>query len=343
MGVVLGLIPVTNPVPTMIFKTLICLKSRNALIMSCHFRAVEVGKQAGDIIHAALCRHGALEDLIQLVPPPISRRKTAMFMNHPDVSFILATGGPSMVRAAYSSGTPAIGVGCGNAPVLICSDADLDTVAETVIASKSFDCGVICGSENNLVLDASIRDRFVSALEAHGAAILTPDQVRQLSDCALVNEGRHLNPVVIGKPARSILEQAGIDAGEQVRLIVVPLETSEVHSPWAHEKLAPIVSLITARDCEDGLQICRRILQNQGTGHTAIIHTRDQGFAERFGVEMPVSRSLVNCPGSQGCIGLSNGLAPSLTLGCGTFGGSSTTDNVTYTNLLNVKRIAHAL
>jgi acetaldehyde dehydrogenase/alcohol dehydrogenase len=343
MGVVLGLIPVTNPVPTMVFKTLICLKARNALIMSCHCAAEKVGERACRIMQAAICKHGAPEDLIQLVRPPVSRRKTTLFMMHPDVSFILATGGPSMVRAAYSSGTPAIGVGCGNAPVWVCADADIDTAAGLIIDSKSFDNGVICGSENNLVVDGAVRDAFIEALERHGAAILTPDEIGPFTESAFDMERKFLRRETIGQTAASILDRAGIDRKDPVRLVVVPCDAGALDGVYGREKLAPIVSLFTVDGEAEGFALCKRLLANQGSGHTAIIHTKDSALAERFGVEMPASRVLVNCPGSQGCIGLSNGLTPSLTLGCGTFGGSSTTDNVSFHNVYNVKRIAHAL
>lgn len=343
MGVVLGLIPLTNPVPTLVFKTLICLKSRNALILSCHRNALGVGNQAGEIIQAMLRRHGAPVDLVQWIRERTSRRKTAMFMLHKDVSFILATGGPSMVKAAYSSGTPAIGVGPGNAPVWVYSDADPEAAAQLVINSKSFDNGVICGSENNLVVDASLREAFITALKTHGAAVLTPDEISRFTARIFDPETGRLRREVIGQSAQSIAQAAGIQRDGTIRLIVAPLEQDEVQGPYGREKLAPILSLFTVDGEAEGLALCREILTNEGTGHTAIIHTQDQDLAKRFGLEMPASRILVNCPGSQGCCGIGNGLTPSLTLGCGTLGGTSTTDNVSYSNLLNIKRIARAL
>lgn len=343
MGVVLGLIPLTNPIPTMVFKTLICLKSRNALILSCHRNAQQVGLRAVEIIQDALCRHGAPVDLVQCIPGPSSRTKTSMFMRHKDVSFILATGGPSMVKAAYSSGTPAIGVGPGNAPTWVCADADLDAVAEKVISSKSFDNGVICGSENNLVVDASVREAFIDALKAHGAAVLGPDEIGPFTSHVIDSKAGNLQREVIGQSAESILQRAGIKRHGKVRLIIVPLKRTDVMGPFGAEKLAPILSLFTVEGEEEGFAICKQILAREGSGHTVIIHTADEELAKRFGMAMPVSRILVNCPGSQGCIGMGNGLTPSLTLGCGTYGGTSTTDNVSYGHLLNVKRIAQVL
>ena len=343
MGAVLGLIPLTNPVPTLVFKTLICLKARNALILSCHRNAQGVGSHAGEIIQDVLQKHGAPVDLVQWVKERTSRRTTAMFMRHKDVSFILATGGPSMVKAAYSSGTPAIGVGPGNAPVLICSDADPEAAAEMVVKGKTFDNGVICGSENNLVVDASVREPFIAALKAHGATVLTSDEIDRFMSVAFDAETERLRRELVGQSAQKIAEKAGIKRDDPIRLIVAPLEIDRVDGPCGREKLAPILSLFTVDGVAAGLELCKRILNNEGIGHTAVIHTNDPDLVEQFGLEIPASRILVNCPGSQGCAGICGGLTPSLTLGCGTLGGTSTTDNVSYGNLLNIKRIAHAL
>ncbi len=340
VGVVLGLIPVTNPVPTIVFKTLATLKGRNALILSCHRKALGVGGQACDIICDVLERHGAPRNLVQTIRQRSSRQKTMMFMNHPGVSLILATGGTSMVKAAYSSGTPAIGVGSGNAPVLVCADADLSTAARAVVQSKSFDNGVICGSENNLVVVASIRDDFVKMLEENGAIVLTADEKNRLTAQVLDPDTLRLKNSVVGKSAKSIADSAGIQRRGDIRLIVVPIRQHELQGLYAYEKLAPIVSLSTVSDEVKGIQLCKQILLNQGRGHTAVIYTQDQELMKQFGREIEASRILVNTPASQGCIGIGNGLTPSFTLGCGTFGGNSTTDNVTYKHLLNIKRLA---
>lgn len=343
MGVVLGLIPVTNPVPTLVFKTLICLKARNALILSCHRNAQGVGSRAGEIIQDVLQKHGAPVDLVQWIKERTSRKTTAMFMRHEGVSFILATGGPSMVKAAYSSGTPAIGVGPGNAPVLICSDADTEAAAQMVIEGKSFDNGVICGSENNLVVDESVCEPFIAALKAHGAAVLTPDEIDRFTPVVFDAETGHLRRELVGQSPQAIAEKVRIKRDDPIRLIVAPLDTDQVDGPYGREKLAPILSLFTVDSVDAGLQLCKRILSNEGIGHTAVIHTQNPDLIQQFGLEIPASRILVNCPGSQGCAGICSGLTPSLTLGCGTLGGTSTTDNVSYSNLLNIKRIAQAL
>ena len=340
VGVILGLIPLTNPVPTIVFKTLIALKGRNALIISCHRNALLVGNHATDIIRDVLERHGAPKDLVQSIRQRTSRQKTMMFMNHPDVSLILATVGTSMVKAAYSSGTPAIGVGSGNAPVLICADADLSTVAQMIIQSKSFDNGIICGSENNLVVVASVRDDFIRMLEAHGAIILRPDEKNRFTAQVFEPDYPRLQRSIIGKSAQAIAKSTGIRRNKDFRLIVVPIRQDELQGPYGHEKLAPIVSLSTVNNETEGLQVCKRILNNQGRGHTAVIYTQNPELIEQFGREIEASRILVNTLASQGCIGLGTGLTPSFTLGCGTFGGNSTTDNISYTHLINIKRLA---
>ncbi len=342
VGVVLGIIPVTNPVSTIVFKALICLKGRNALILSCHRDALRVGNMTADLIREVLVRHDAAVDLVQSIRSRTDRRKTAMLMAHPDVSFILATGGPSIVKAAYSSGKPAIGVGAGNAPVLICADADLPAAAEMVVRGKSFDNGIICGSENNLVVVEAARADFLTHLEANGAAILTPDEKHRLAALAFDPSDGHMQRHFVGKSAAYIGKQIGLRRAKEPRVLVVPIGLEEVTGPYGHEKLAPILSLVTVADAEKGIAVCRQILEQQGRGHTAAIHTRDEALARRFGLEMPASRILVNACASQGCIGIGTGLTPSFTLGCGTYGGNSTTDNVTFTHVLNIKRVAFA-
>jgi len=343
MGVIFGIIPLTNPVPTMIFKTLICLKSRNALIMSCHRKAMKVGNKTGEILQDVLKKHHAPIHLIQWIRERSSRKLTNMYMRHKDMSFILATGGPSIVRAAYSSGTPAIGVGAGNAPVYIARDADLEKTADMIISSKSFDNGVICGSENNLVVHASVREKFLNALQNHGARILNQDEAHMLLKKMYDSDLHRFNALMVGQSALAIAQQAGIPADDSTRLLVLPLETDQVSCPFGHEKLAPVLSLFTVQDDEEALRLCKDILTQEGRGHTAIIHTHDPDLAKRYAAVMPASRILTNVGGSLGCIGGGNGLLPSLTLGCGTLGGTSTTDNVTYKNLLNIKRLAFAI
>ncbi|XOF32220.1 MAG: aldehyde dehydrogenase family protein [Candidatus Electrothrix sp. YB6] len=341
VGVVLGLVPVTNPVPTLLFKTIICIKSRNALIISSHRNALKVGNKAGELIRRILQKHGAPSVLVQWWKERTSRLTTSLLMRHKDVSFILATGGPRMVKAAYSSGTPALGVGSGNAPVMICADADLRNTAQTVVSSKSFDNGVICGSENNLVVASSSKDIFLRFLEKSGAAILTPEEIPLLTACIFDETFQYVQKKIIGKSAENIAYLSGIKRDCKIRLLVVPLKNDQIQEAYGREKLMPVLSLFTFEDENSGFELCKQLLLNEGRGHTAIIHTQNKKLAKRFGLAMPASRILVNTGGSLGCIGASSALSPSMTLGCGTFQGNSTTDNVTYKHLLNIKRIAY--
>lgn len=341
MGVVLGLVPRTHPVATFVFKVLIALKGRNALILSTHRDALGVADRTGRLITEVCKRHGAPAGLVQWVQNRTGRETTLQFMRHPDVAFILATGGMGMVRAAYSSGTPAIGVGPGNAPTWICADADVDLAAEAVIASKAYDNGVVCASEHNLLVDAAILTAFTAALVRHGAVVLQPDEIAPFVAAVFDPVEDHVRANLVGKSAEHIADMAGLRRPAPIRLIVVPASLDHVNGALGREKLAPVTSLFTVADEDAGMALSRQLLANEGMGHTAIIHTHDQRRIDRFTAEMPASRILVNAPGSQGTLGLCTGLTPSMTLGTGTLGGTSTTDSVTYTHLVNIKRVAY--
>jgi acetaldehyde dehydrogenase / alcohol dehydrogenase len=341
VGVVLGLIPVTNPIATLVFKTLIALKGRNAIVFSSHRKAQGTCIQAAQVIRGAIEAHGAPVDLVQCVPGRTDRARTIALMSHPDTALILATGGSGMVRAAYSSGTPAIGVGPGNAPAFIHRAADLPRSAEHVVRSKSFDHGIICGSEHHLVVDEAVVEPFCRELTRQGAAVLATDESSRLE--AIFFESGKVRGEWIGQSAAQIAEAAAIERSFSMRLLVAPLGLCAIDGPYGLEKLAPVLSLFVTEGDDHGLAICRRILRREGSGHTAVIHSRDDAFIRRFGCEIEASRILVNSPASLGCIGFGNGLTPSLTLGAGTFSGNSTTDNVGYRHLLNIKRIARPL
>jgi acetaldehyde dehydrogenase/alcohol dehydrogenase len=338
-GVVFGIIPMTNPAATAIFKALIALKGRNALILSPQRTCMRVGNAVGEIISGVLAKHGAPADIIQWVQDRNSRKRTAYFMGHKGVSLILATGGAGMVEAAYSSGTPALGVGPGNTPTLIAPDADLDHTAEAIALSKSFDNGLICGAEHNLVVVESVVAGLTEAFERAGVAVLSPDEATTFAAAALRADGLGWRRQTVGQTAQHIAEFTGIKRDYRIRVIVVPTEF-DLNSPFAEEKMLPVLSLFTVPDVEAGIDCCLKLLAHQGAGHTSSIYSKDEALIDRFGLAMPTSRILVNSPGVQGVFGLTSGLIPSLTLGCGTFGGNSTTDNVTYHNLLNIKRMA---
>jgi len=290
------------------------------------------------LIGEVLAVHGAPTDLLQSVERA-SRARTAMFMRHPGVALILATGGTAMVRAAYSSGTPAIGVGSGNVPALVCADADPAAAAAAVVQSKAFDNGIICGSEDNLVVEEGVAGPLLAELERAGAAVCSPAEAARVAGHAFDPGDGRLRREALGQSAQTIAEVAGVRRDRPIRVLVLPQPLEQVDGPLGREKLAPLLSLFRVAGGGQGLEVCKRLLANQGAGHTAVIHTGDQALQQRFAEEVPASRILVNGPATQGCIGVGNGLTPSLTLGCGTFGGNSTTDNVTYTNLLNIKRL----
>jgi acetaldehyde dehydrogenase/alcohol dehydrogenase len=342
VGVVIGLVPLTNPGPTFVNKTLICLKARNALILSCHRAAQQTGNTFGELIQDALGRHGAPADLVQWIRNRTSRKKTARFMRHEGVGMILATGGPAMVKAAYSSGKPAIGVGAGNAPAWVAPDADIEATAAAVIASKGFDNGLICGSEQHLVVDRSVERALVDALEHQGAIVLDDEQTRQFIGTAFEENG-DLRMWFVGQAPSVIAGAIGMDIPPETRLIVFRADADSPEGAFARERLAPVLSLFTVDGDDDAIALCAKLLDYEGAGHTANIHTQDEERIRRFAEAMPVSRVLVNTPSAMGCCGVVTGLAPSLTLGCGTFGGNSTTDNVGYRNLLNIKRVARSL
>ena len=340
VGVIFALVPVTNPVPTIANKTLIALKGRNAIILSTHRMAQGVGDKTGQIVVEALERHGAPEGLVQWVRGRTSRRRTAKFMRHDGVSLVLATGGPGMVKAAYSSGTPAIGVGAGNAPAWVSADADPVAAAQAVVISKSFDNGLICGSEQHIVVDASLRDRFVEALEAAGAAVLTPEETAQVVERAFDDHG-HLHLQFVGRSAATFAELAGLESKEGATILVFPVTEDVPEEALGKERLAPVCSLFSVDGDDEAIALCQRLLSYEGAGHTAVIHTSDAEREARFATAIPAGRILVNVPATLGFCGVVTGLQPSFTLGCGTFGGNSTTDNVGYKNLLNLKRVAH--
>ncbi|MCW5551300.1 MAG: aldehyde dehydrogenase family protein [Verrucomicrobiae bacterium] len=343
VGVVFGLIPVTNPVATAIFKTLICLKSRNALILSFHRSTRELGDTFGRLLLPILQHHGAPPDLVQWVRDRNSRKKTEMFFRHSGVSLILATGGSSMVKAAYSSGRPAIGVGPGNAPALVCSDADVVAAASSIVLSKSFDNGLICGSEHNLVAVEAVYQPLIQALENAGAAVLDDAETRRFLQYACDESQTSLSRKTIGVDAQTLAEAAGITRPHPIRVMVVPTQGIAANSVMAREKMAPVLGLFRVADEAAGLEASLRLLEIQGKGHTAVIHSQHPAWIDRFASLMPASRILVNSPATQGVIGFTTGLVPSFTLGCGTFGGNSTTDNVSYDHLLNIKRLARYL
>ncbi len=339
MGVIFGMIPITNPVETIVFKFLSALKSRNAIIVSSHRKGRHVGLKTVQLIQEVLKEQGLPVSLIQAPQLEPSRAVTNAFMRHKNINFILATGGPSMVKSAYQSGTPAIGVGKGNAPVWVTAGCDLNLAAQSIIESKAFDNGIVCGSENNLLVDKTVLPNFIEKCKSHGAVLLNT-QESQLLEQALFASGR-LDGQWVGKSAADICEFVGIKREYAIKLILQSVPSAQLNSPFLKEKLAPILSLVSIDSNKRALSLAKSILSDEGAGHTAIIHSQDKQLIDVYSQAVDVSRVLVNTPGTQGCIGAANNLKLSWTLGCGTQGGGSTSDNVTYRNLMNKKRVAH--
>jgi acyl-CoA reductase-like NAD-dependent aldehyde dehydrogenase len=309
--------------------------------MSFHRTALGVGNELGEILSGVLRAKDAPVALVQWIKQRSCRKKTSMFMSHRGVAMVLATGGAGMVRAAYSSGTPSIGVGPGNAPCFIAEDADLTAAAGAIVTSKSFDNGLICGAEHNLLAHRAIVDELQRALERAGAAVLAGEEARRFATAIVDPATGKLRGEIVGQSAALIAQVAGITRSWPIRLIVLPVDRDQARGPFGGEKMAPLLSLFSVNDADDAISFSKSLLLAQGAGHTAAIHTRDSALIERFAAQVPASRILANTPAVQGVVGLTTGLVPSFTLGCGTYGRTSTTDNVSYKNLLNIKRLAH--
>ncbi len=337
MGVVAAIIPSTNPTSTAIFKILISLAGRNAVVLSPHPAARNCIAHTADLCHRAAVAVGAPEGCIGWQTLPTLDGTTEL-MHHKKTAVILATGGTAMVHAAYSSGKPAFGVGPGNVPAYVDRSADVALAAERILASKCFDNGTICSSEQAIVADEPIDAQLRAELEKRGALFLPQEMIPALG--TMVTPGGKLNPQVVGQSCRQIAEWAGIPIPSGTRCIIVELNGVGRNYPLSCEKLCPILAYYTAADWVSGCERCLEILAYGGQGHSLVIHARDMDVIERFALEKPVGRLLVNTPSSQGAIGLSTNLTPSLTLGCGSAGGNITTDNVTARHLVQIRRVA---
>ncbi len=336
-GVVAAIIPTTNPTSTALFKAIICLKSRNGMVTSPHPRAVGCIRESIRVVMDAAVAAGAPEGLITCMDQ-VSLDGTEELMKHPNVDLILATGGSGLVRAAYSSGKPAFGVGPGNSPSYVDRSADLDHAARCIVDSQTFDNGTICSSEQSLVLDRPIRDGFLTAMKARGAHLCTPDEAELLEK--IVMKGRGMNPDIVGKDPWRLAEMAGFQVPRDTTVLLAHCAGVGFEFPLSIEKLSPILSVFVEDGWEKGCKRCLEILALGGMGHTLSIHCRDEAIIREFAEKKPVNRILVNSPSSQGAVGFTTNLFPSMTLGCGSFGGNITSDNISPLHLLNIKRLA---
>ena len=340
-GVVAGIIPTTNPTSTAIFKALISLKTRNAIVVSPHPRAIKCTVEALKICEQAAIEAGAPEGLIGWISKP-SMAATSELMKHRDIDVILATGGGGLVRAAYSSGKPAYGVGPGNVPCYIERTANVSKAVSMIVDSKSFDNGTICATEQALVVDKNIKDMVIRELKNNGSYMLNESEKANLEKLISPEPGK-LNPAIVGQSAARIAEMAGFTVPSDTRILVAEETNVGKSVPFSIEKLSPIFGFYTADNYEEAKEYCTKLLNLGGRGHSLALHTNDEKIANEFALEMPVSRLMVNTLSSIGAVGATTGLLPSLTLGCGSFGGNITSDNVTARHLINIKRMAYGI
>jgi acetaldehyde dehydrogenase (acetylating) len=341
MGVVLGIIPSTNPTSTAMYKALISVKAGNAIIMSPHPAAAKCILEATRVVAAAGARAGMPEGLVSCMTIP-TMAGTRELLHHELTSVILATGGTGLVRAAYSAGKPAYGVGPGNVPAYIESSADVPRAVADIVAGKTFDNGTVCASEQAVIADRAIAAQVVSELKKHGGYFL-PDEDQQALSRVIVSPKGGINPRIVGQPATRIAEMAGIRVPPDTRVLIAPLDGVGPKYPLSMEKLSPILAFYEVPDWRKACELCFEILEFGGIGHTLAIHSRNEEIILEFGLKKPAYRVIVNSPSTHGAIGLTTGLDPALTLGCGTLGGSITADNVHPGHLINVKRIAYDL
>lgn len=340
VGIVAGVTPVTNPTSTTMFKSLICAKTRNPIIFAFHPASQKCSILAAKTMLEAAVAAGAPKHAIQWIETP-SIEATHALMNHPGISLILATGGSAMVRAAYSAGKPALGVGPGNVPCYIEKTADVSRACTDLILSKSFDNGMICASEQAVIVDKEIRERFEGFMHKYGCHFLRDEEIQKISDYVISKETNMVNPAVVGMPATKIAENAGVKVDPRTKILIAPIDGVGDDYPLSHEKLSPVLAYFVVDGYKQGFDIARQMLEFGGLGHSAVIHTENTELQEKFGEEMKVGRVIVNSPAAQGAIGdIYNANTPSLTLGCGSFGRNSTTSNVSSVNLINKKRMA---
>lgn len=341
VGIVAALIPSTNPTSTVMYKTLISLKAGNAIILSPHPGAKNCILETYKLLSQAARAAGAPAGLIQCISIP-TPESTSALLKDPHVGIILATGGEAMVHAAYSSGNPALGVGPGNGPSYIEKSANIPLAVKHIFDSKTFDNGTICASEQSIVTENCIKEQVITEVKKQGGYFLSPEESTKVGRFIMRANGT-MNPKIVGRSAQTIAEMAGITIPAGTRVLVSPQTTVGRDNPYSREKLCPILAFYVEENWERACKRCIEILRNEGVGHTMTIHSEDQSVIREFALKKPVSRLLVNTIGSLGGVGAATGLQPALTLGCGSVGGSATSDNVGPMNLINIRRVAYGL
>lgn len=341
LGIVAGIVPTTNPTSTAIFKALLCLKTRNGIIFSPHPRAKNSTRAAAMAVLQAAVEAGAPENIIDCLDEP-TPELSQQLMGHRDISLILATGGPGMVHAAYSSGTPAIGVGAGNTPVVIDASADIQMAVNSILLSKTFDNGMICASEQTVIVEDRIADAVRDEFLRRGAWFADEEQTRLLAGTIFQNGA--LNSAIVGQSASRIAGMAGIDLPESTKVLLAERPCIQADDPFAHEKLSPVLGFYRAADFASAVQMAQELVLLGGAGHTSVLYTSEENtdHIALFEQTLSTGRLLVNMPASQGAIGdvYNFKVAPSLTLGCGSWGGNSVSENIGVKHLMNVKTVA---
>ena len=340
-GVVAAVVPSTNPTSTAIYKILIAIKARCAIVLSPHPAAVKCITRVAEVMDEAARRAGAPAGAINWMNT-VTLEGTNELMRHRDVAVILATGGMGLVRAAYSAGKPAYGVGPGNAPAYIERTANITKAVGDIIIGKTFDNGVLCSSENSVVADQPIADAVRREFEAQGGYFMSAAEMEALAR-VLVTPQRLPNPALVGKTAAFIADTCGIGAPADTRVLVAPLDGVGREYPLSIEKLCPVLSFYVVADWREGCERCKQILRYGGMGHTMSIHSQNDQVILEFGLKKPAFRICVNTPTTLGSIGLTTGLDPAMTLGCGGYGGNITSDNISPRHLLNIKRLAYEI
>ena len=340
VGVVAGVTPVTNPTSTTLFKSLICAKTRNPIIFAFHPSSQKCSSEAAKIMRDAAVKAGAPLYCIQWIENP-SIDATAELLHHSGVSLILATGGSGMVKSAYSAGKPALGVGPGNVPCYINKSANLGRACTDLIMSKTFDNGMICASEQAVIVDREISEQFEKIMSDNGCCFLNDKEIQLVSDYVIKKDSLSVNPAVVGQSAYKIAAEAGVSVPENTKILIARLPEPNVKYPLSLEKLSPVLAYFVCEDEKQGFAFCEKMLELGGLGHSAVIHAEDKELCLEFGKVMKAGRIIVNSPSTQGAIGdIYNTNTPSLTLGCGSYGHNSTTSNVSSVNLINKKRLS---
>ena len=338
VGVIGAIVPSTNPTSTVCYKALIALKSGNAIVFSPHPKALQCTLHAVQVVMQAARQAGAPEGAVSCLSAG-SMAGCQELMAAPQVSLLLATGGPAMVRACYSSGKPAIGVGAGNGPAYIHPSADIPHALSCIAKSKSFDYGTICASEQSIIVEKSLEKAVLEEGRRQGFYLMNEEQAGCLAKLLFKPNGT-LSPDVVGKPAAYLAKMAGFSVPEGTKVLMAREQQAGPTRPYSMEKLCPVLAFFVMENEDAVLAKCVEVLRHEGSGHTFSIHTKDEKVVRKFALQIPVSRFLVNTPSALGGIGASTNLFPALTLGCGAVGGSSTSNNISPMDLINIRRVA---